>query len=521
MKFVKMKDGTLGKSYIFLDLEGLKINSSVDITPLLSFRTDTYSVLKASADQAKWDTVFGIPTHFLSLQTDEIKIMYASLLARMHYEILSHLNTENEIEGSKMLQLENNLSIMLEEFDRQTDLYPKLVKYTEEYIKLQSFAGVGERAQDSAEMTFYTNDVIRLTAVTILCKMLAPIFGVFIESCKKKMDNAYKEIHCLTILKNFIANRCQELIDKLQNFVARIAKPMLNRIKLTHVWNGYTFSVIISQIFASILTRRTIVVDLNKPDGNIMTYVTSCTRAAAHTQYSSTGFKTAVVEIVTPDDSATDDGNVSTMEAESRQSSKTADFELIIELAIAKLEQSFVTEHELDPNLIKAMRDYYTYNHIPVTPMNHFLMSLLFGPALCGAKSIELLDTKNFNYLIPLMQLFFMQQGYYELVHLVSLLPSSQYKSQPAGSEMLLRSTWNSSFEYKNCAEKFPYIVNDISWDTALKGIIDTVTSNSFKFNTAPVIWDMMNQSNHNTELYIASSDLSKMICSFIAQLYS
>lgn len=523
MRFVKKKDSVLGKSYVYLDLEKLKLPfNNVDITPLLSFHADTYSVLKTNADDKKWDTVFGIPTHFLNLQSDEVRIQYASTLAAMHYEILNTLNNNDELDGATMMNLSNKLSNMLAQFDLKTDLYPKLVKYTEENIVIQSFAGVGERAQDSAEMTFYTNDVIRLTAVTIFCKMLTPIFGVFIESCKKKMDNAYKEIHCLSILRDFIANRCQELIDKLQNFVARIAKPMLNRIKLTHVWNGFTFSIIISQIFASILTRRTIVVDLKKPGGNIMTFVTSCTRAAAQTQFSSTGFKTAVVEIVTPDENVTDqDGNMSNLEAESKPSNTTADFGIIIELAIRKLEEDFVYEHDLDPNTVQIARSFYEYNHVEVTPMNLFLMSLLFGPALCGAKSIELLDTKEFNKLIPLMQLFFINQGYTDLVHLVSLSKSGQFKTQPSGSEMLLRSTWNSSFEYKNCNDKFPYVVGDLSWDTALKGIVETITTDSYKYNSAPVIWEIMHQDIRNSDIYVAPESLAKTICVFISQMYN
>ena len=520
MRFVKRID-SVGKASVYLDLEGLDLPEiKFDFEPLLNFRIETYAVLKATSTEFDWETVFATTHKFLKSMSDDEKRKFASMLIVMHYEILSSMKIEQELEGDAMTALETRLSKLLAQFDKSTNLVPRLQEFTEIEIPIQSFVGVGERAQDSVEMTFYRDDVIQLTTIVLLCKLMTPIFGIFIESCKKRMDNAYKEIHCVSILKDILSNRYRPLTEKLTYFITRIVKPMLNRIKLTHVYNGYTFSVITQQIYASMLTRRFISVDLFKPNGNLVTYVTSCARAAAQTQFSSTGFKTAVAEIIKPTESSSgEDGNVSNLEAESRSSNKTADFLMIIKAAVEQLCQRFPVEHDLDVDLIQASNYYYQNRHVPLSPLNTYLMCALFGPSLGGAQSIESLDAVSVNRLIPLLQAYLLQQGYYDLVHAVSLLQTGQLKSMLTGNDTQLRATWNNSYEYRNCELKFPYAVNELRWDTRLKDIVENITAEIMLFNTAPAIWDVLQMESRNNEQYLVPESLSRSVCSFILQI--
>lgn len=520
MRFLKRMD-SIGKAYVYLDLEGLKIPGIVfDPEPLLSFRIETYAVLKANASEFNWEVVFSTTHQFLKTLNEEEKQKFASMIILMHYEIMQKMNTEQDLDGKVMTQLETTLSQLLSQFDQDINLMNRLIEFTDASIPIQSFAGVGERAQDTVEMTFFRDDVVRLTAVVLLCKLMTPIFGIFIESCKKRMDNAYKEIHCVAILKDILANRCRPLTEKLSFFITKIIKPMLNRVKLTHVYNGYTFSVITQQIYAAMLTRRFIAVDLFKPNGNLITYVTSCARAAAQTQFSSTGFKTAVAEIIPPREQASEeDGNVSNLEAESRSSSKTADFNVIIEAAVRQLKDRFVAENDLDREAIEAAEWYYSMNHITLTPCNSYLLGILFDSYLCGAKSVEMLDGKSLNSLIPIMQAYFIQQGYVDLVHAVSVTPTGQLKAFLTGNDTQLKTTWNNSFEYRNCDLKFPYSVNDIRWDTGLKKIVDNLTSEIMLYNTAPSLLEKLQEESKNGEQFVTPDGLSRSICAFISQV--
>lgn len=516
MRFTKMYD-ELGKAFVHLDVNDIKLpEMEFDITDLLNFRIETYAVLKANASERNWRMVFDTTHNFIDLLTDEEKIDFTLTLIAMHLEIKKDIGRDEEVEGSVMINLETTLSKMLDSFDSRINLFPRLVNYTEKYIPIQSFAGVGERAQDSVEMTFYRDDVVKLTAAVLLCKMMAPIFGVFIESCKKKMDNAYKEVHCFAILKDILGKRCPELMAKLNHFIARIIKPMLAKIKLTHVYNGFTFNVIVLQITAAMFTRRFIAVDLFKPEGNLMIYVTSCARAAAQTQFSSTGFKTAVTEIIPPREQTEEDGNVSNLEAESRSSNKTADYPAITRMFIDIAIESFIAEHDLDRELVEAAQYYYGLNHLSMQPANAYLMCWLFGSYLGGAKTIEWLDINDLNRLIPVMQVYFIQQGYYDLVHISSAIDLMRVKEMMSASDIQLRATWNSSFEYKNCDSNFTFAVDNLRWDTSLKAIVDTFTSSVYGYNTAPVLWEAMKEDSKNGSVFTVSPELAKSICSFI-----
>ena len=523
MRFVKRID-SVGKAYVYLDLGKIEIpNVEIDIEPLKCFRIETYAVLKAGANDFEWNVVFSLVHRFFKTMTPDELQKFATMIVYMHYEILLNMGGDRDLDGPTMTALESRLSQLLAEYDLETNLMNRLVEFTQSHIPIQLFNGVGERAQDTAEMTFYRDDVVKLTAVFLLCKMMTPILGIFIESCKKRMDNAYKEIHAVAILKDILSNRMQPLIDKLQNFISRIIKPMLNnKVNLTHIYNGFTFNVILQQIWGSMMTRRSIAVDLEKPNGNLITYVTSCARAAAQTQFSSTGFKTAVAEIISPKDQASEEeGNVSTLEAESKSSTKTSDFGLIIKAAVLQLRTRFVVEHGLDAKQIDAAIAYYEINHVALTPCNSYLLGTLFDSDICGARSIEMLDGADINILIPIMQAYFIQQGYPELVHAVSVQPTGISKTFLTGSDMQLRSSWNTSFEYRNCDTKLPYGVNDLKWDTGLKDIVDNFTSEELNYNTAPVFWDAFQDAPKNGELYTAPDGLARTICALISTIIS
>lgn len=508
-----------GRGVVHMSLKDITLPVEYDVDPLCNFQIDTYAVLKPKSSDFSWNAVFGPVHSFLDTLNEKDQTAFAMMIIVMHYKILQTLGTDAPIDGALITQLETDLSRMLADFDQQTHCFDKLLDFTESHIPIQSFAGVGERAQDSVEMTFYRDDVVKLTAVTILCKMLTVIFGTFIESCKKRMDNSYKEIHCVAILKHILENNCRALIEKFLYFISRIAKPMLTRVNLTHLYNGFTFNMIIQQIYAFSFTRRAVAVDLFKPEGNLVTYFTSCIRASAQTQFSSSGFKTNVAEIKSPNDkpSSEDDGNVSNLETESRASSKTADFQVLIKAALIQLTTRFPEEYDLDQELIEKLHAYYEFNHIALTPMNHYVLGIVFGNYLGGAKSVEMLDGVSLNKILPVLQAYLYQQGYLDLLHVVSAVPTGQVKAFVTGSDTQLRATWNSSFEYRNVDQMFPIFVSDFRWDSGLKNIQEELTTMNYLYNTGPALWEKLGDEIKNGEVLVTPESVCRSICSLIA----
>ena len=524
MKFEKRINES-GKAYVYLNLEKLEIPGiNFDIEPYLKFKIETYMALRANSTDADWDAVFGITYDFINSFTKEEQQQFASMLILMHYQILQVLGGEPDdpIDHEALKELETNLSDTLMKFDKSIDLLPRLVKYTYDYIPISSFKGVGERPQDSESKTFRRAEVIDLTAIVLLCKLMTPILGIFIEACKKRLDGDLKDIHCVAIFKGILSYRCQPLIDKLTGFMDNIVTHTLRETNLSLIYHGCTIAMILQRIYAAMLVRKFIAVDLKRPNGNLMTYITGCARAATTAQFTGAAFKTAVQEIrkVEEQKTGSDEGNVSSLENESKSSDKTADFGIIIKAAVKQLESRFIIEQDLDPEIIEAAQNYYQTHHVILSPTNSYLLATLFGSYLCGARSIEMLDAVSISKIIPIMQAWMIQQGYPELVHPVSLIYTRQPKKFRTGTDTQLRNSWNSSPEYINCEARFPFQVGDIRWDTRLAEIVDNLTSEMTEYNTAPVFWDMLHQDSLNGTEYFVPENLAKVICMFIAQMF-
>lgn len=520
MKYVKLIDET-GKAVIYLDLEGLKLPIDFDVEPLLKFKIETYAIFRNKSSEFQWNMGFGLVNLFLSELSEQDQIEYATLIITMHYRILQDIGANQEINGPKMISLETELSQMLLNTAAKINMYPRLIDFTEKHIPIQVFAGAGERAQDSEEMTFYRDDVVRLTALVMSSKLMAPIFGVFIESCKKKMDNAFKEMHCAAIMKGYIDHFCKALAEKIINYIGRVIKHILAKTEINQIVNGYTMNIIVQAIFSNLDVRRFVNVDLLKEGGNLLKYLVSCSRAAAQTQFSN-GFKINARPLKLPEeDSRSDEGNISNLEAESKSTNNTADYGLLIKAAVHQLQHRFPAEYELDPEMIETMQNFYEFSHCQLTPINSYLLGMVFGNELGGARSIDMLDGVSLNKILPILQLYMFQQGYFDLVHLVTALPTGNIKPIMTGSDTQLRATWNNSYEYKNCEQMYPAMVNTIKWDTGLKTIVDSLTGDIYVYNTAPAMWDKMSDVVRNGDQVVTPDGTSRSICSLIIQTQS
>lgn len=512
----------VGKAYVHMNIGNMPLQGfDFDYTSLLDYQIETYAVLKSAASDYSWGVVFDTTHKYFASRPISERQEFAKMLTLMHYEIAEKLYVDESAFTQNLIPLEDTLARWLAEFDANVNLIPNLRSWTERNIPVQSFAGVGERPQDTDTMTFYRDDVIDLTTLVLVCKMMTPIFGIFIEACKKQMDNSLKEIHCLSLMKYLFANRFGPLIDKLKYFISRIMRPILNKISPTHLFNGYTLAMVGDEVYAGLIVRRYVTVDLFKPNGNIVTYTTSCVRAAAQTQFSATGYRTATVEMTLPKEqvSMSDEGNVSNLEAESRSSSKTADFTVLIQAAAEKAIDSFVAQEDLDQEFLNNCYYYYSLNHIDQTPLNTYILSTYFGRDLNGAKSIASLDAISFSKLCTIFQIHLYKTGFDDLATAMTLIGNRESRVQQTGNDAQFRAMWNNSYEYKICDERFPWSIGDMRWDTRLKEIVENLTTMKYVYNVAPAISNMLNRESRNGELYIPSVDLSRQICSIIMQL--
>ena len=550
MRYVKVVDESK-TPYVKIDLEGLELPSDVtdklDPEEYLLFHIPTYKAVKAAQPQSEWDKVFKIPEQFLKTLGDDDLKQLAMCYIYCHFIILSkarsqlkidarmsdaEINTIKNHNSNIVHDLETELSKTIAQLDAATDLYNKIHDFVaNDNVPINVATNVGERPQDSEEMTFRYPDLVDLTAIAILCKILAPIVGTFIRVCgDMDISNSFKEVHAITIFRDIIANRCQYITDKLENFLSRTIDSSMradNRnAVLTNLYNGFTTEMAKQSVFASMFTRKFITVDLANTESNLMTYVNTCAKGIVSKNPNSKkeGGKITVNERKSPDEfeEGNEDGNCSVLETESTASKTTADFEIIMSFAVKETVKRYLTTYNYDVNIFNAARHYYlTMSHLSLNINNGYLLSTLFGKDLCGGKSIEVLKVTDLAELIPIAQLYCYNNGFRDIVHLLSIVPTGELKATPTGNEMQLKAGWKNNISYRNCENKFDFkLWETLKWDTSLEKLINDLTSRVFLYNTAPAICELMGEEPQNGKSYNPPPTLSVTICDFIYHLF-
>ena len=168
---------------------------------LLLFNVETYDTLKKH-DLSSWDVVFGPINKFLKNLDDDIKIQICMTFMKMHMYL-------NEMTSENILDVIQELGTMLNDLDATTDICSKLEVFVNNDIPIPNLEDVGSRPQDTEQMTFRRPHVLQLTAIALLCKLLAPVFGQFFWQYKRNtsVDNNVKEIHCGTIFTTLFNRR--------------------------------------------------------------------------------------------------------------------------------------------------------------------------------------------------------------------------------------------------------------------------------------------------------------------------
>ena len=216
------------------------------------------------------------------------------------------------------------------------------------------------------------------------------------------------------------------------------------------------------------------------------------------------------------DKSDGDEGNLSILECESQLSTHTLDMNLMVSRAIAQTRYKFLTEYEINEEQLESAEAFYKTHPVDLGTLNSLVLGSLFGNYICGAKSIELVNAVDLATLTSIAQLYLVAQGFGDLAIALTLRSAGTMKTEFTDVDNAIRATWKNNFEYQNCADKFVCRVGEVTWDTSLKKIVDELTTEVKLYEVAPVIWDLVNSPNQNTNVYTPPSDLMRTVCRFL-----
>lgn len=514
MQYVKESNAT-GHFDLVLDTSGMVLPHEEKLSDYKTFPIKSY--MKVSAKNSTgWKINYGVVNAFFDTCTKDTQEQIAMGLITMHFEIIKFMKSE-ELEN--LPELLTRLAGILTELDKSVSLYPSLVEYCRNYLPFGDLSRAGERAQDRPELTFHSEDVIRLTGVVVLSKLMSPIFGSLMYYLKEQrnVESKMKELHCVTILKGVLDLRCRELIDKLKYYIKHSIDKEFSE-SLTSIHQGLTRNFTYNHLFAMLLIRHFVNVDLYRKNGNLMTYVKVSLRITTQNSTQSNN-----VVMIRGDSSKIndDDSKKSKLEFDSVISSKTADVPILIISGLDRVIQSLLLEYSIDEGEFETCVNYYRSNPVQVHDLNRLTLHMFMGPYLGGAKSLGCLHAEHMARVVAITQMVCFTLGYRELGHTMSAAIGLTVKPTQSEKDTFLKLNYKGSPDYRNyrgILERSSVCARQAvkRFDTLMSDMVEQMTTVNYIYNTATYLWEILGSEDMNGRTIQFTPNLIQSCCAFI-----
>ena len=484
---------------------------------LFLFKSSTYVKLKNKQGDGGWNTVFGSVNAFLNTLSNDDKLELAACIAIMHDKCIHWFleHSGNMIELDSFMREQGKLLDLL---DSNINLCEKLREYVISYMPIGLFEGAGERAQDSEDLTFRPNEVITLMLITLLCKMFCPIFSVMMKNLSAHIENKYKEQFCATIFTSLFNRKYINLITKLDHYIEHIVKQTTEQT-LSALMHGLNSSSLTLQLRCQLLIRQFVNVDLSIKDGNLMTYIMVSVKRALRTIHSNINKNPTFTRkpITTKHE---DDGNTAQIEIDSMTSRKLSDTRALIMVAANDAVKKYLNMYSIEPEEFNAVMAFYRTSPIRPTPINQMLCSMFYSNDIGGGRSMLYMKGPEFNTLVGLLQLILvtLDAGYSSLAHAMTMLPATNSISSSVITDGQFSLKVGASEHYRKCREMMEssqFGASGRDWDNYIKELIEQYLSTGNVYNTAPWLWDWLDEDNLNGKLIVPDTTTIISICSF------
>lgn len=489
---------------------------------LYIFRVGTYVKLtQSNAREDGWNVIFAAVNGFMNTLSTEHKVELATCIGLMHGRVNAYFS---ECQGN-MIDLERfigDLGSYLDLLDLNINLCDQLRSYVENNMPIGLFAGAGKRAQDSPELTFQPHEVIGLMTITLLCKLICPIFATMMRNLAQHIDSKLKEIQCANIFSKLFNRKYKELIVKLDFYIGHTVGQVTTTTlsTLMHSYNNFTLTLYLK---SQLLVRQFVNVDLSIKDGNLMTYIIVSVKRAVKT-VNSTISKNPTYNRKPMSTKHDDDGNTAQIEIDSMTSKKMSDTRMLITVAVEST-RKYLNYYGIDPDDYDEVVAYYLKHPVTPTPLNQMLCSMFFSDDIGGGRGILYLKSPEFTRLVAMLQmiLFQLDVNYQSLAHSMTMQRSTDTDTIATINDGQFRLNIGATEPYRRCRERLdnsPFGASGKEWDNYIKDLVDNLLITGYVYNTAPWLWNWLEQDNLNGKLIMPQEMTVVAMCSFYDWLH-
>lgn len=490
-------------AYAYIDVFN-KEDISIDHSKLV-FNVKTYSKLKKNTGEEAWDILFRIPNDFLDTFSREEKVELAQLYVNMREGI------DNISGPSDLGVFKQNARRAIAELFAKYNLADRATTFVRNCkdIFMPDFQKIGISAHHTEDKTFNKEECIQLISLSVVCKLLSPIFGHIIEFVSNSnMDNKLKETHAVAIMRDVVHENYEMIENKINRYIASSVNSKKSDDKdHTKSFNGNSNTTLSLNCYALLLTKNFVNIDLLTRD--IAVEVFNLVTSRSGNTVNSEKRKAVVQTRLTPDNFSADaESNRSMLETESFASKDDVDVPILVKMSARTTIGNLIEENNIPKEAFDEAVVFYNNNSFPETPLNKYVISTFLGHKIGGAHGIDMLYFNDYARLVAYTQLYMvlLSKKYPEkisraLIHSLTLRVHGT-KTETDLVDHRIQNMGGASAAYKQCESMFLYSVGDVSWNSSLTKIIEHLTGNVHNYNTAPSILDMMGNKETNGAVF-------------------
>lgn len=510
-----------------LVIDDLNIENKENIEELLTFKMTSYDKLNKLSKVEKlfgsnysyWNDTFATVNHFLSLTDDDTKKEIVYALTLMHKDIIDFFTDDKAVDVSILTK---KLSAKVDQFDMSCNLCDKLREFVVDHVPIGLMPNAGKRPQDSDRLTFYPDDVVTLMSITLLCKLMSPIFGTMMTYLIKQVDIKAKESCCVAIFTDLFDRKFEYIIDKLKNYISHTVNNQFKEETTMSLMHGYDAFSLSYAMYSQLLIRQFVNVPLVRKDkGNLITYILVSVKKAITTIRATVLKKPTYTRLLYASDSD-DDGNTSRLEIDSMTSRTTCDVPMLIKCAVPHTIKKYLTLFDIDLDEYDRSITFFKSSPVHPSKLNKDMNSMFYSRDFGGGKGILMLKAKEYSDITALLQLVLFtlsaDEDYRQLAHMLTALPSLDSSLGFSYEDNKFRLNAGSSIGYRNCRARFensPFGLKGREWDNHIEILTNDLIQNKYRYNTPNWVWEWLDVDNMNGQLIDPDSGVIAALCDF------
>lgn len=425
--------------YIILAHEGFDFPPYSPTEPDPIFRMGTYASLSKEQGRTAGDTILRLINDFLAIFTkaEQVQIYNYFVSAKKVMDSIG-------VEHNAVRKTTDELTLRTTALMSQLHIAERAIGLVERTIPLPSLEYVGKEPHYTKDFSFYETDYHHMTAISLLCKFMCPIWGEFIACVRESNSDATtkrdlmmidernnKELFCATmLLPTLETGPLSGIYYKLHGYMGNIIKQVIRMVEANSSTTqpeidfvmakyGYDTKRFEDYVYSMLLVKRIVGFDpFQVKDGNlanIATHTNVVISKTAHAKLKHMRNETRTMTRNDVADGGSEPDNVSQTDNMSRISMVTADVPICIVFGVNQQIPHMLARDNISEALYASALAYNLNKLVEPSIFNQALMASLHARWVGGSALLQHLDYTTHVRLLTYTQLYMLKTGWTQL----------------------------------------------------------------------------------------------------------